>query len=141
MSTSRLVPDDDMTASSQLDTEYAPLGGRLNYQTHFDSQGSITQIGGWSASTNDLNQWLQIKFSQIYQITGVATQGMADNAQWVKTYKLEYSSDGSTWTDYPDVRGLILLCLTIIATIKILLTVSTFGLLFMLNRNEKRNNS
>ena len=139
MSTSRLVPDDDMTASSQLDTEYAPLGGRLNYQTHFDSQGSITQIGGWSASTNDLNQWLQIKFSQIYQITGVATQGMADNAQWVKTYKLEYSSDGSTWTDYPDVRGLILLCLTIIATIN--LTVSTFGLLFMLNRNEKRNHS
>ena len=104
VSTSRLIPDDDMTASSQFDTEYAPSGGRLNYQAQINSQGETTQIGGWAALTTDQNQWLQIKFSQIFQISGVATQGRADDAQWVKTYKLEYSTDGSSWTYYPNVR-------------------------------------
>ena len=81
-----------------------PLGGRLNYQAQINSQGVTTQIGGWAASTNDKNQWLQVKFSQIFQISGVATQGRADATQWVETYKLEYSTDGSSWTDYPNVR-------------------------------------
>ena len=92
-----------MTASSQYGAEYAPSGGRLNYQAQIDSQGDTTQIGGWGALTADVNQWLQIKFSQIFQISGVATQGRADAAQWVKTYKLEYSTEGSTWTYYPNV--------------------------------------
>ena len=104
MSTSRLVPDADITASSQYNSKHAPLGGRLNYQAQFNSQGDITQIGGWAALTADQDQWLQIKFSQIFQISGVATQGRADEAQWVKSYKLEYSTDGSTWTYYPNVR-------------------------------------
>ena len=95
-----------MAASSQLDPEHAPSGGRLNYQNQFDSQGRITQIGGWSALTNDEHQWLQIKFSQIYQVSGVASQGSSDDTQWVTTYKLEYSTDGSTWIYYPQVRGL-----------------------------------
>ena len=107
VSTGRLVLDEDMTASSQLDPEHAPSGARLNYQNQFDSQGRITQIGGWSASTNDEHQWLQIKFSQIYQISGVASQGSSDDTQWVTTYKLDYSTDGATWIDYPQVRGLI----------------------------------
>ena len=107
VSTGRLVLNDDMTASSQLGPEHAPSGGRLNYQNQYDSQGRITQIGGWSASTNDVNQWLQIKFSQIYQISGVASQGSSNDAQWVKAYKLEYSTDGSSWVYYSKVRGLI----------------------------------
>ena len=107
VSTGRLVLDDDMTASSQLDPEHAPSGGRLNYQNQFDSQGRITQIGGWSALRNNQRQWLQIKFSQIYQISGVASQGSSDDTQWVKIYKLEYSTDGSTWVYYPQVSALI----------------------------------
>ena len=54
--------------------------------------------------SNDQNQYLQIKFGQIFQIAGTATQGRADDAQWVKSYKLEYSTDGSTWAYYSDVR-------------------------------------
>ena len=103
VSTSKLIPDADMTASSQTNSQHAPLGGRLNFQAQINSQGVTTQIGGWAALTNDQNQYLQIKFGQIFQITGVATQGRADAAQWVKSYKLEYSTDGSSWTLYPDV--------------------------------------
>jgi len=95
-----------MKASSQYDSKHAPFGGRLNYHAQFNSLGDITQIGGWVPLTADQDQWLQIKFSQIFQISGVATQGRADEAQWVKSYKLEYSTDGSTWTYYPNVRVL-----------------------------------
>ena len=94
-----------MTASSQYDSKHSPLGGRLNYQAKLNSQGAITHIGGWAVLINDVNQWLQIKLSQIFQVTGVATQGRADYAQWVKSYKLQYSTDGSAWTYYPNVRN------------------------------------
>ena len=74
--------------------------------------GETTQIGGWAALHNDQNQYLQIKFGQIFQITGVNTQGRADAAQWVKSYKLEYSTDGSSWTYYPGVRYTFTMCFT-----------------------------
>ena len=104
VSTSRNIPDSDITASSQFNSQHAALGGRLNYQAQINSVGAITQIGGWAALTNDVNQYLQIKFSKITQISGVATQGRSDADQWVKSYKLQYSTDGSSWTYYPSVR-------------------------------------
>lgn len=104
VSTSRGIPDSDITASSQFNSQHAPSGGRLNYQAQINSVGVTTQIGGWAASQNNKDQYLQIKFSKITQITGVATQGRSDADQWVKSYKLQYSSDGSSWTDYPSVR-------------------------------------
>ena len=101
------VPDADMTASSQYDSTTAPSGGRLNYQTQYDDQGvTVTQIGGWAAAKLDQTQWLQVKFSQVFQITAVATQGQEDAANWVTSYKLQYSIDGSGWTDYSKVRHL-----------------------------------
>ena len=100
-----------MTASSQYNVTTVPSGGRLNYQTQYDDDGVLTQIGGWAPDTADTDQWLQVKFSQILQITGVATQGRADQAEWVTSYKLEYSTDGSTWTSYPDVSFLLFVCL------------------------------
>ena len=103
VSTSRIIPDADITASTQYNSQHAPLGGRLHFQDQINSQGQITQIGGWAAAVNDVNQFLQIKFGQIYQISGVATQSRADSNQWVKSYKLQYSTDGSSWTDYPNV--------------------------------------
>jgi len=104
VSTSTRIPDADMSASTSFNSQHAPLGGRLNFQAQVNSAGQTTQIGGWAAQNNDQSQYLQIKFGQIYQITGVATQGRADAAQWVKSYKLQYSTDGSTWTYYPNVR-------------------------------------
>ena len=117
ISSSTRIPDADMSASTSVNSQYAPLGGRLNFQDQVNSAGQTTQIGGWAALHNDQNQYLQIKFDQIFQITGVATQGRQDAAQWVKSYKLEYSTDGSTWIYYPDVR----------CTFKVLLMMITRG--------------
>ena len=122
-----------MTASTQYNSQRAPSGGRLNYQAQFNSQGTVTQIGGWAALNNDVNQWLQIKFSQIFQISGVATQGRADDAQWVKTYKLEYSTDGSSWSYYPTVSyflGCVFRSHTSVAAIK-----SVWHVLFKVHLN------
>lgn len=107
VSTDQVVPDADMTASSQYDSTTAPSGGRLNYQTQYDDQGvTVTQIGGWAAAKLDQTQWLQVKFSQVFQITAVATQGQEDAANWVTSYKLQYSIDGAGFTDYSKVRHL-----------------------------------
>lgn len=97
-----------MTASSEYDAMSVASGGRLNYQALYSDQGVLEQIGGWAAQTADINQYLQVKFSQILQISGVATQGRADAAYWVTSYKLQYSTDGSTWTYYPDVSFILI---------------------------------
>lgn len=97
-----------MTASSEYDAMSVASGGRLNYQALYSDQGVLEQIGGWAAQTADVNQYLQVKFSQILQVSGVATQGRADAAYWVTSYKLQYSTDGSTWTYYPDVSFILI---------------------------------
>ena len=104
MSADSVVPDSSMTASSQRDATTPPSGGRLHNQAQYNDQNVLTQIGAWAAATADKNQWLQIMFKQTFQITGVATQGQEDADYWVTTYKLDYSTDGSTWSSYPDVR-------------------------------------
>ena len=35
-----------------------------------------------------------------YKVTGVATQGGDGLSEWVTSYKLQYSVDGSTWQYY-----------------------------------------
>ena len=52
-----------------------------------------------------MNQYLQIDLSIDHVVTGVATQGRDDTqfTQWVKTYQLQYSKDGSvTWEYYKE---------------------------------------
>ena len=93
-----------MSASSEYAATHAAKFGRLNAQTQQNAAGQIEENGGWAAKDNNGNQYLQIKFSEVLQISGVITQGASDADQWVTKYKLEYSSDGSTWTYYPDVR-------------------------------------
>lgn len=39
-----------------------------------------------------------------YKVTGVATQGGDGLSEWVTSYKLQYSVDGSTWQYYAKVR-------------------------------------
>ena len=54
----------------------------------------------WCPRTNDQNQWLQIRFAQRFEITRVATQGRHNAYNWVKSYTLNYSSDGLMFYQY-----------------------------------------
>jgi len=85
----RVISDGQISASSQWDPNHAAIQGRL----HFQAGGG--KAGGWSARSNDANQWLQVDLgSEFTKVTGVATQGRNAFNQWVTKYKLEYSKDG-----------------------------------------------
>ena len=79
------IKDKQIEASSSL----AAKQGRLNFK------------GSWSASTNDVNQWLQIDLDNYNTtVTGVATQGKNGKREWVTKYKLQYSDDGEKFQFY-----------------------------------------
>ena len=83
------ISDAQITASSIYGANYAAFQGRL----HFKATGRLA--GAWSASTNDINQWLQVYLgAESIIITKVATQGRNGHyLQWVTKYNLQYSED------------------------------------------------
>jgi hypothetical protein len=55
---------------------------------------------GWSAGTNDVNQWINLNYIVPVYITGIVVQGRSVNGgQWVKSAHVDVSLDGSTWTN------------------------------------------
>ncbi|OPJ66660.1 coagulation factor V [Patagioenas fasciata monilis] len=62
------------------------------------------KINAWRAKLNSNQQWLQIDLLTIKKITAIATQGAktltAEN--FVKTYVIQYSYQGSEWKSYTD---------------------------------------
>jgi hypothetical protein len=58
----------------------------------------LNSYQGWSAATNDSNQYIILNYDTPAYITGIITQGRAtDFGQWVKTAHVEVSLDGVTW--------------------------------------------
>eukprot|EP00058_Branchiostoma_floridae_P025524 XP_002611014.1 hypothetical protein BRAFLDRAFT_233517 [Branchiostoma floridae] len=81
------ITDDHITASTE-ETGYEAYEGRLN-------NGK-----SWQTNTVDTNQWLQINLGSQKVLTGIQTQGLWGGH--VKSYKLLYSDDGTTWVTYGD---------------------------------------
>ncbi|XP_022807815.1 uncharacterized protein LOC111344819 [Stylophora pistillata] len=86
------ISDDEVTASSVQSASTPGKNGRLNY-----ASGS-----SWCAGTSDTNPYLQIDLQTLHIICAVSTQGNSQADQWVKNYKLQLSTDGTTWTDYQE---------------------------------------
>jgi len=61
-----------------------PANGRLRYTT------------GWVATS--ATAYLQVNLEALFTITGVAVQSHVNDARWMKTFHLEYSADGASWT-------------------------------------------
>ncbi|KAK3745901.1 hypothetical protein QZH41_000282 [Actinostola sp. cb2023] len=91
---SRAIPDARITASSMWDGNHAPAQGRLNYKPPRGKAGS------WSSRHNRVGQWIQVDLKRVTKVAGIATQGRSNANQWVKQYKLQYSSDGKTFNNY-----------------------------------------
>nr|XP_058953353.1 uncharacterized protein LOC131780773 [Pocillopora verrucosa] len=89
------IPDSDITASSVQSANTPAKNGRLNY----------TSGSSWCAGTGDTNPYLQIDLKTLHIICAVSTQGNSKADQWVKTYKLQLSTDGTTWTNYTELGG------------------------------------
>ena len=91
---SRKITDGQITAS----TEYNAIHGATNGRLNFKAGGGKT--GAWSARTNDVNQWLQVDLAAKTEVTGIQIQGRQDADQWVTSFTISYSSDGTTYTFY-----------------------------------------
>ena len=94
---SRTILDAQISASSQMNGNHSASQARLYLQT----DGST--FGGWSALTNDVNQWLQVDFGSYTLVTRIATQGENGYSNWVTKYKLKYSDDSTTFQFCKDV--------------------------------------
>ena len=90
------ILDSQITASSVYSSNLAPARARLNSQVHG---------GSWSALALDVNQWFQVDFLQNVTLSKVATQGRQSYPQWVLSYLLSYSMDGSTFETYKQCGG------------------------------------
>ena len=87
-----------MTASSSHSFYCKPFNGRLR-QRRAGRKG-----GSWCAKRKNRRQWLQVDFEGLTRFTGVATQGRQNSHQWVTSYKLSYSRDGSTFRFYREMK-------------------------------------
>ena len=88
------ITDSQITASSQWDSNHAAVQARLNFKAGGGKQG------GWSALSNDQNQWLQVDLGHETTIAAIATQGRNAHDQWVTSYKLQYGIDGVSFQYY-----------------------------------------
>ena len=94
------ILDASITSSSQLNANTPAKNARLNY----------TEGSSWCAAANDSKPYLQIELDRLYIICAVSTQGNSQGDQWVKTYTLQSSKDGTIWTDYQEA-GIVKVCL------------------------------
>ena len=93
---SQAIEDAQISASSQLDGNHSAIQGRLHLTRNGQKQG------GWTALTDDRNQWLQVDLNTFARVTVIATQGRNGFKEWVTKYKLQYSDDGVTFTFYKE---------------------------------------
>ena len=91
------ISDYQIIASSQQDDNHSAAQGRL----HFKGDGN--KVGGWSALSNDVNQWIQVDFGSYTRVTGVATQGSYNHDQWVTKYRLQYSDNEDTFHSFKEI--------------------------------------
>ena len=94
------IPDSNINASSVESASTPAKNGRLNY----------TSGSSWCAGTSDTNPYLQIDLQMLHIICAVSTQGNSQADQWVKTYTLQLSTNGITWTNYKELGGQVKVC-------------------------------
>ena len=94
------IPDNRLTASTEQSANTPAKNSRLKF----------TSGSSWCAATSDTNPYLQIDLQMLHIICAVSTQGNSQADQWVKTYTLQLSIDGITWTNYKELVGQVKVC-------------------------------
>ena len=95
---SRKIADGQITASTELNASHGATNCRLN----FKAGGGKT--GAWSTLRNDVHQWLQVDLGATTEVTGIQIQGRQEADQWVTSFEISYSSDGTTYTPYQNSK-------------------------------------
>ena len=88
------ITDAQITGSSKFGSNFGWGNARLNHHSF------------WGTKIYDAKPWILVDLSTIMTVKGVATQGREKSSVLfcVTKYKLQYSNDGQTFTDYKEER-------------------------------------
>ena len=95
---SRKITDGQITASTVWNAAHGATNGRLN----FKAGGGKT--GAWSSLRNDVHQWLQVNLGAKTEVTGIQIQGRQETGQWVTSFTISYSGNGTAYTPYQNSK-------------------------------------
>ncbi|CAH1775767.1 unnamed protein product [Owenia fusiformis] len=85
-SETHMIPDSSLTAST------------VHSAGHGTSKLRLGGTGYWAPKVNDENQWIQADLGEEMQVSGVVTQGAGRLPEWLKSYKIAYSQQGTQFT-------------------------------------------
>ncbi|XP_076827511.1 neuropilin-1a isoform X1 [Brachyhypopomus gauderio] len=84
------IPSDQITASSQYNPNWSPERSRLN---NFEN--------GWTPAEDSNKEWIQVDLGFLRFVSAIGTQGAisqeTNRKYFVKTYKVDVSSNGEDW--------------------------------------------
>ncbi|XP_028515822.1 retinoschisin-like [Exaiptasia diaphana] len=73
----------------------------IDKDSYYGDQARLNGPGGWYSNNRNKYHWLKINLGKIAMITRIATQGHHKYHQWVTSYSLATSTNGSTpYTSY-----------------------------------------
>ena len=91
------IPSEAIKSSSELDEQHNASRARLNTKP----EGEL--MGAWVPLQSDDEQWLQVDFGKVVEITKVCTQGGGDGVEHcVRTYVMLFSQDGENFQEYQE---------------------------------------
>ncbi|KAN0008685.1 hypothetical protein ACTFIU_009412 [Dictyostelium citrinum] len=109
MSVANLVP---LCAASRVNirtsTNFNGVHSQFNSLLNYKNGAPNTQAGAeaWCSAINDSNQFIVSGFDTPKTLVAVSIQGRGDADHWTTSYKVRYSLDGITWTDYRNGNAL-----------------------------------
>uniref|UniRef100_A0A8C7K6H5 Neuropilin 1 n=1 Tax=Oncorhynchus kisutch TaxID=8019 RepID=A0A8C7K6H5_ONCKI len=87
---SGVITSDQITASSQYNSNWSPERSRLNYKEN-----------GWTPSEDSNREWIQVDLGFLRFVSAVGTQGAISKETkkeyFVRSYKVDVSSNGEDW--------------------------------------------
>ena len=91
------IPNDAITASTELDEQHSASRARLNAKPDGE------KMGAWVPLESDENQWLQVDLGKVAEITKVSTQGGGEESeQRVVSFVLAFSEDQENFHNYEE---------------------------------------
>jgi len=94
----KTITDGQITASTKYNAAHGATNGRLNFKP------GKRKTGAWSARQNDVHQWLQVDLEGKTEVTGIKIQGRQELDQWVTSFTISYSNDGTTYTPHQNSK-------------------------------------
>ncbi|XP_032233952.2 EGF-like repeat and discoidin I-like domain-containing protein 3 isoform X4 [Nematostella vectensis] len=90
------IKDDQITQSSYYFDYYMGKYARLNLDAN------STSPRAWIAHGSDPEKWIQIDLKRLVIVTKVQTQGSTGADNWITSFTISYSLDGTNWSVYQE---------------------------------------